>query len=258
MENNEKKLLIMSHSGGMDSTITLLQALHEGFYVLPINFLYGQKNFIETIAQQNIYNYLKERFPNQLIDTIKINLNEVIQKSLDTYQTLRDNNIVLEKTNEKFYTPNRNLLFMVLCATIGEIEALSNDYNELYLGLGIHKHSAQNYKKDYWDITPEFINRLKSLLELNDSMKVNIYSPFVDNYKSKIIETGLNLNFPLSLTWSCYDPISEQAKNDQNETIYKPCLKCEACLERESQANIIGFYDINKYEIKVNFHNKDV
>ena len=256
METNEKKLLIMSHSGGMDSTVTMLQALNEGFYVLPINFLYGQKNFIEVIAQQNIFNYLKERFPTHLLDTIKINLNSIIKNTIDKYQIIRDDNTILEKTDEKFYTPNRNLMFMVLCATIGEIEALANNFNEIYIGLGIHKHSAQNYKKDYWDITPEFINRLKSLLELNDSIKINIYSPFVNNYKSKIIETGLNLNFPLSLTWSCYDPIIENG--DSNESTYRPCLKCEACLERESQANHIGFYDINKYEIKVNFHNKDV
>ena len=49
MEN--KKLLIMSHSGGLDSTTVMVKALEDGFMVLPITFQYGQKNKKRFIYQ---------------------------------------------------------------------------------------------------------------------------------------------------------------------------------------------------------------
>ena len=33
-------------------------------------------------------------------------------------------------------------------------------------------------------------------------------------------------------------------------TLYEPCLKCEACLERQTQGEKAGVDDINDYEIK--------
>ena len=244
-----KKLLILSMSGGLDSTTTAFKAIEDDFDIQPITFDYGQKNYIEMVAQQNISKFMEQKFENRIKKTISINLNSLIGDTILQYQSLRDNGIIHEKTGEEFYTPNRNLMFMVLCATIGEVIAIQEDYSEISIGLGIHKHSTENYKKDYWDITPEFATRLQSLLSLNDSIKIDLYTPFVNEFKSGIIAKAIELNVPLPLTWSCYNPVIIQDEFNSDLKRFTPCKVCEACLERDSQAKKIGEYDINEYEI---------
>lgn len=240
----DKKLLVLSMSGGLDSATTAVQALEEGYIIQPIVFNYGQKNFIELVAQEKLQEFLEKRYPEKLLKRITISLDSFIKDIVIQYQNLRDSGEILKKTGEEFYTPNRNLLFMVIAATIGEIIALSNDFDQISVGLGIHKHSSENYKKDYWDITPQFANRLRKVLELNDSIKVDLYTPFVDSFKNEIIQRAIDLKLPLYLTWSCYNPKIE-------EGIYTPCKVCEACKERETQAKSIGVYDINNYSIQI-------
>jgi 7-cyano-7-deazaguanine synthase len=246
-----KKLLILSMSGGLDSATTAFEAMAEGYELQPIVFDYGQKNIIEMEAQKKIVKVLKDRYSKKVKETIHIDLNKLIGDTILQYQNLRDSEIIKEKSGEEYYTPNRNLMFMVLCATIGEVIALAEDYSEISIGLGIHKHSDENYKKDYWDITPEFANRLQSLLSLNDTVKISLYSPFVDKYKYHIIEKAIELDLPMYLTWSCYNPIKIEIDSFESKKTYeyKPCLKCEACLERASQGKKIGQYNLNDYSI---------
>lgn len=248
----KKKLLIASMSGGLDSATMVAHALAEGYDIQPIVFEYGQKNFIELVAQKRLVEHFGNQYPGMVRQTVTIDTTKIIQKFVFDYQELRDNDKILDATGEKFYTPSRNLMFMTICTVIGEIIAFANGYTEIAIGLGIHKHSAENYKKDYWDITPEFAIRLQHLLELNDSVQVTVYSPFVDQFKSGIISRAMELNLPVYLTWSCYDPdrVTEETHTGKI-TYFKPCLECEACLERESQAKKIGIYDINNYQIRL-------
>jgi 7-cyano-7-deazaguanine synthase len=242
-----KKLLIASMSGGLDSATLVAHALNEGYVVQPIVFNYGQKNFIELVAQERLENHFKNQFPELWRATISIDITKILNEFISQYQNLRDNGTVLERTGEEFYTPSRNLLFMVLSGLIGEIISLAEGFEAIALGLGIHKHSTENYKKDYWDITPEFATRLQTLLDLNDSVKVSVYSPFVNEFKSGIIARALELSLPVYLTWSCYNPVV--TANETGAKLFTPCKICEACLERASQAKEIGVYDINNYSI---------
>jgi 7-cyano-7-deazaguanine synthase len=245
-----KKLLIASMSGGLDSATLVAQALKEGFTIQPITFEYGQKNYIEKVAQQRLEDHFQLQYPELWRKTISIDITKILNEFISQYQIMRDTGEILEKTGEAFYTPSRNLLFMVLSGVIGEIISLAEGFETIALGLGIHKHSTENYKKDYWDITPEFAYRLEHLLELNDSVKISIYSPFKEKYKSDIIAKAQEIGLPIYLTWSCYDPIKKNMETTSQKTIrYEPCHKCEACLERASQAKKIGIYDINNYSI---------
>ncbi len=239
------KLCVVSHSGGLDSSTLMMKALREGFTVLPVNYNYGQKNVIEMTAQQNVWNAYKKEFPDTLMDTVVIDFTTVLGSAVETFQKNRDNGKAEETTAMKYYMPSRNLMFMAVSAVIGEI--LANDLNitELALGLGIHQHS-DIYAKDYWDISPDFANRLGDLLALNDNVKCTVYAPYKDRMKSAIIEDVLHLGVPYDLTWTCYDP------QKQGEDKYVPCHKCEACLERKTQAEPIHLDGvINDYSIKL-------
>ena len=244
------KLLICSHSGGLDSSTLIAKAIAEGYTVQPVSFTYGQKNEIEKIAQFNVWSEYKERYRDRIRECIHLDIGYMLGSFKDQYQKIRDNGLVHEKTELEFYTPFRNLVFSSVCAMIGEIQALNEDFKEIGIAIGVHKHSNKSYKKDYWDITPEFVKRLNSIFELNDGLCVSVYAPYVDEFKEAIIRDALDLDVPYHLTWSCYSP--EVTENEIDGTIYeehRPCLKCEACLERESQGLEHEVYDINDYII---------
>ena len=249
------KLCVVNSSGGLDSSTLMRKALDEGFKILPINYNYGQKNIVEMSAQKQIVNQFKKQFPDMIMDTIVIDFTQTFGDAIKTFQNNRDSGKTEDEIGMKYYMPSRNLLFMSTSAVIGEILALDENIKEIYLGLGIHKHS-DIYERDYWDISPEFAEKLQDLLSLNDSTSVKVYAPYKDSFKSKIIEDMVKFNIPYRLTWTCYDPvISYNEKIELN--LATPCKVCEACLERSTQANNVvdGFGEIiNDYTLEVNFN----
>ncbi|MFA7128240.1 MAG: 7-cyano-7-deazaguanine synthase [Sphaerochaeta sp.] len=241
----EKKLYVVSHSGGLDSTTMLAKALKEGNIVLPLNFNYGQKNVIEISAQQQSHNYFKNIYGDQLLDTINIDLTTSIGDPIKKFQINRDNGLSEEKHGMKYYMPSRNLLFLSLCAVVGEIIATEENYDHIIIGIGIHKHSDV-YERDYWDISPEFADRLNFLISLNDVIKITVDAPYKDKYKEDIIKDMMDLAVPYDLTWTCYDP------QEVKEGRYRPCHACEACLERQINAKSSSYEDIiNSYELTI-------
>lgn len=247
---NLNKLCIISHSGGLDSTTLMAKALAEGYIVQPIAFKYGQNHPIELVAQGLSWKVLKERYPEQLREPIFLNIGLLLGSIKNQYQEIRDSKKIEEKTELEYYTPFRNLVFSSLAAMVGEIVCLTEDLDELYVGIGVHKHSSESYKKDYWDITPEFVDRLNWLFQLNNGLECKVYAPYASKYKEAIIKDAIELNVPYKLTWTCYNP--ELLSSDENNTIYQPCNKCEACLERESQGIKAGVPDINNYHLEAN------
>jgi 7-cyano-7-deazaguanine synthase len=168
-----------------------------------------------------------------------------METSLKTWQKLRDSGGVQDKTELEFYTPSRNLLFSVMAAMIGEIAAMANDLKEVRVGLGVHKHETY---KNYWDITPAFVKKLYELLELNDCVEISMYAPYKDFTKKEIIQDAIRLGLPYELTWTCYNPV---VKETINGVIYKPCLECEACHERQKSGEEVGVTDINDYSLTI-------
>jgi 7-cyano-7-deazaguanine synthase len=240
-------------SGGLDSTTLFAKALNEGKRVLPVNFNYGQKNVVEMTAQQNVWNHYKAIYNDQLLDTIVIDLTNVIGDTIETFKKNRDNGKAEASTGMTYYMPSRNLLFMALSAVIGEIIANDDDIENISLGLGIHQHS-DIYAKDYWDISPAFASKLADLMDLNDNVNVTIYTPYKDGMKSEIIKDADLLKVPTELTWTCYNPIRYNTFEDEGvlKETYVPCHKCEACLERKSQASKTSLYQtINEYHTDI-------
>lgn len=244
------KLCVISMSGGLDSTTLCMKAIEDGYTVLPINIKYGQKNAVEKIAFKKIAKFFKRNFEDQFMDPIILDLESMLETSLGLYQKIRDSHQVKNATEMEFYTPSRNLVFSTLAAMIGEIAAIASSETEIKIGLGIHKH--QEYDRDYWDITREFVNRLDYLFKLNDCVKISMYSPYVDVPKSQIVNDAIRLGVPFEDTWTCYDPQEDILNGGQFIKTFIPCLKCEACVEREQAGQQAGVKDINKYSIVYN------
>ena len=245
------KLAIISMSGGLDSATLCAKALYEGYDIFILNFNYNQKNAVEMKAFDNLIDFYKREYISygRIIGVKKLNLKPIFNEFLDIWAEMRDNGEMKEESKHEFYTPSRNLLFAVISAVIGEIIALSKNYDEVNIGLGIHKHSTEAYgeHKDYWDITPEFAKRLQDLFSLNDVKNIKIYAPFAEDYKYKIVEAAKELKVPFNLTWTCYNPQKVGAD------LFVPCGECEACVERQLAGEKAGVPKINEYYITKEF-----
>jgi len=247
-EKFQRKLAIISMSGGLDSATLCAEALNQGYEVFVVNFNYNQKNIVELKAFDNLVEYFTKNYGSngKIIGVKKLNLKPLFDEFLNVWASLRDDDKIEEQSHHKFYTPSRNLLFSVISTVIGEIIAIDKDYSEISIGIGIHKHSEEAYgeHKDYWDITPEFAKRLQSIFDLNDVVKVNIFAPFVDKTKTEVVKRGMQLVVPFEKTWTCYDP-------QKLDKVFVPCGVCEACIERRNAGKAAGVMNINKYSVSL-------
>ena len=245
---SNKELVIISMSGGLDSDTLCAEALYQGKDVFILNFKYGQKNWVEKFAFEQLKQHFEQRtdLSGHIIGHRDLDLVNIFDDFIKLWTDMRDTGKMKEKSDHTYYTPARNLLFAVISTVVGEIIALARDYETVNIGLGIHQHSVAAYgeHKDYWDITPEFANRLQHLLALDNVKNIELFAPFADSFKRDIVRRAIKLDVPWTKTWTCYNP--------QNEHGYWiPCEKCEACIERQIAGNEAGVPDINNYRIKI-------
>ena len=245
-----RNLAVISMSGGLDSATLTAEALSQGKDVFVVNYNYGQKNAVEQIAFKNLLNYFKNRndFKGKIIGVKHLDSTPLFDEFLDVWIDMRNSGKMKEESHHTFYTPSRNLLFSVISAVVAEIIALNKDYDEFWVGLGIHKHSEAAYGKehrDYWDITSEFALKLQKVFELNDVKRANLFAPFMNKTKADVVKRAVELQVPIELTWTCYNPSIK-------EEVAIPCLECEACIERELAGKEANIENINNYFINLN------
>jgi len=220
-----KNVIILSHSGGLDSSTLLYYYLDKGHVVQTVNFQYGQINEIEQHCAKLIITAARVKYGKDLVpDPIVLDITNIATHSQDQ---------IFKKTGS-YYFPYRNLLFSTILLNIGESIKITKEV-DVTLALGIHKHLTYD---NYWDITSKFVDKLKALNDLNDS-KVEIDMPFVNLVKYEIIAETKRLGLPYKSTWTCYDPVIDG-------DIYVPCQKCDACIERGADMND---YSIHIYNV---------
>ena len=241
-----RKLCIISSSGGLDSTTLIYKVLNETDWdIILVSFNYGQVNRVELLAQEKIFKILKEsKFSKRVFSRVKLDI-----PIFDTIGLVNMQGIAGK--DHEFYTPSRNLLFSTTIASFGEAMAIRYNYGQVYLGMGLHKHTEEAYGDDgkesqYWDITPKFAKRLQKVFNLNDQMSIEIYAPYIKSFKKDIIKDVVKYKVPYKDTWTCYEP---HLVMENGTSIYTPCLECEACKERELNASGI-INDINDYNIE--------
>lgn len=212
-------------SGGMDS-VTLLHYLvkRENLKVSPITFLYGQKHSKEVAFAQ------KQALSLGCSDHLVLDLE--LLKPLFAMSALvsSDLNIpdikdVMGDPQPATYVPNRNMLFLALAVAYAETSNATDIY------YGAQKHDIYGY----WDTTPEFLERLNQVYQLNRKSPISILAPFVNYSKTDVLKLGLELGVDFSDTWSCY-------KGDE-----LACGSCPTCAERLKAFANLNIRDPLKY-----------
>ena len=210
------KHVVLSLSGGMDSSTLLLRCLKEYDSVTAISFDYGQKHRVELERAQDLVNYIN------LSRLTEPNINYQVIK-LDGLMPLLDSALVsggdevpeghYEEENMKAtVVPNRNKIF----SSIVQAAALSianRTKENCDIALGIHAGDHDIYP----DYRQEFRDANYEAFKLGnwDADRVNFFTPYLEGNKFTILQDGeklcedldLDFNGVYSRTMTSYKPI---------------------------------------------------
>lgn len=239
---------VIIFSGGLDSTVLLYDVvkkhLKKDEVLYCLNYFYGQKHSIECTAAQNIVDQLKNEIPNKVINH-NISLKHVfdyLKKSalLNGEYAVPKARDVLGDPQPLSYVPNRNMIMLSVAAGFAE----STEANEVYYGA-----QQADTLSGYWDASPEFLQSVNSLLNLNRKNQVTIKAPLMDLNKEDIIRLGTTNGAPFAKTWTCYDPQGEPASSAMPIS----CGECVACSNRIQGFINAGIKDPMKYKINIDW-----
>ena len=215
-----RKHVVVSLSGGMDSSTLLLRCLKEYDSVTAISFDYGQKHRVELERAQSLVDYINGNPEKPIKSCFPINYRQI---QLNGLVDLLDSALVTggEDVPEGHYAednmkatvvPNRNKIF----ASITQAVALSvanrtGDICDIALGIHAGDHAI------YPDCRQEFRDADDAAFRIGnwDAERVGYFTPYLDGNKFTILqdgevlceELGLDFNEVYSRTNTSYKPI---------------------------------------------------
>lgn len=247
MPNQAKNSVVLA-SGGTDSTLALVNAMHDnpGGEVHMLSILYGQKHKKEIEAAHNIYLH----YANIDDPVIKNGSLVVAHRVIDMGNPFAgaDSTLIdfdkgqpqlsyLEILESEGPSPtvvpfrNANLI------SIATAYAIINGCGLIYVGM--HATDAHNWA--YPDCTPEFLGAMANAIYVGSYQEVRLVFPLIWMHKVDVIKQGYALGIPFELTWSCY------------EGREKHCGLCPTCIERIEGFRQLGVADPVPYEVNVRF-----
>jgi 7-cyano-7-deazaguanine synthase len=225
-----KKHVVLSLSGGMDSSTLLLRCLKEYDTVTAISFDYGQKHRVELERAQSLVDYINEtQYTNQRApgllqgpkgDEKKITYRQI---KLDGLVDLLDSALVTggEEVPEGHYAeenmkatvvPNRNKIFASITQAIAlSISNKTGEQCDIAMGIHAGDHSI------YPDCRQEFRDADDHAFRMGnwEADKVGYFTPYLEGDKFTILqdgeilceELGLGFDEVYSRTMTSYKPI---------------------------------------------------
>lgn len=213
-------------SGGLDSLVSLALSKDAYNVELAITFDYGQKaSERELKSSKEIAKFYNIKHEIITLDWLK----NISKSTLTTNADIPilnnkelDNKSITEKSAQSVWVPNRNGLFINIAACYAD----AHDYTNIIIGA--NKEEGATFK----DNSLEFIQAVNTSLKYSVSNNVEVTAPLITMNKTEIVKSGLELNAPFKLVYSCYL---------NNE---KHCGRCESCLRLKRALELNNRYDI--------------
>ena len=238
------KNVVVSLSGGMDSSTLLLRCLSEYDNVTALSFDYGQKHRVELERAQQLVDYLEDKGHNVTYQVIK----------LDGLVNLLNSNLVqggedvpeghYEEDNMKAtVVPNRNKIFASITQAVA-LSAANANGNDTDIALGIHAGDHAIYP----DCRQEFRDADDAAFRIGnwEAEKVGYFTPYLETDKLGILKDGQKLAKELELD---FDQVYARTN-----TSYKPYpsgnsdYKSASSVERIEAFIALGVDDPVQYE----------
>jgi 7-cyano-7-deazaguanine synthase len=218
-------------SGGLDSTVTAAIAKSDGCELFFLTIAYGQRHAVEIERAREVAAAMGvSRHVVLSIDLRAIGgsaLTSDIDVPKDRDESARSRGIPVT------YVPGRNLIFLSLAAAHAEAVGASL----IYFGANVLDYSG------YPDCRPEFIRAFESAVNEGtragtEGKRFQVRAPLLTMTKAEIIQKGIQLEAPLHLTHSCYDPVGTRA-----------CGRCDSCIIRREGFTKAGVADPTEYAL---------
>jgi len=230
------KHVVVSLSGGMDSSTLLLRCLKEYDSVTALSFDYGQKHRVELDRAQSLVEYLNSCANCDTLKPINVTYRQI---KLDGLVDLLNSALVTggddvpeghyaEENMKATVVPNRNKIF----ASITQAVALSiaeKTGEQCDIAMGIHAGDFSIYP----DCRAEFRDADDVAFRLGNwgSEKVGYFTPYIDGMKFDILkdgevlcgELGLDFNEVYKRTNTSYKPIWHNLAFTNNEDEIVDC-----------------------------------
>jgi len=221
----ERKAFVLL-SGGLDSTTVLAHAIHQFDHsVEAVSIDYGQRHQKEIEAAREICEYYI--IPHTVL-SLRGLLEGVGVMLTDQSVEVPDISYADIKGVSPTYVPFRNGTMLSAITAFAQKYVMaqideavktsvaqgmqSTDFWKEYhtskakdlctIYFGAHAEDAQNWA--YPDCTPEFIGAMANAIYVGSYNTVRLVAPFMYDMKVDIVETGIDLDVPYELTWSCY------------------------------------------------------
>jgi 7-cyano-7-deazaguanine synthase len=202
-----KQNVVLSLSGGMDSSTLLLRCLKEYQTVTAISFDYGQKHRVELERAQSLVEYLNSNCEeNNCYRGCKVNyriikldgLSELLNSSLVTGGSEVPEGHYAEENQRQTVVPNRNKIFASITQAVALSIATQNN-ETCDIALGIHAGDFGVYP----DCRQEFRDADDHAFRVGnwESERVGYFTPYLHGDKFTILQDGeilcdeLGLNF---------------------------------------------------------------
>ena len=185
------KHVVVSLSGGMDSSTLLLRALKEYDSVTAMSFDYGQKHVVELQRAQALVDYLQENGQTVNYRVIKLDglvdlLNSALVSGGDDVPEGH-----YEQDNMKAtVVPNRNKIFASITQAVA-LSVANETQEQTDIALGIHAGDHAIYP----DCRQEFRDADDAAFRMGnwDHERVGYFTPYLEGDKFDILEDGLVL-----------------------------------------------------------------
>lgn len=233
-----KKHVVVSLSGGMDSSTLLLRCLKEFESVTAISFDYGQKHRIELERAQSLVDYLNSKGQKVTYRQIQLNgLVDLLDSALVTGGKDVPEGHYEQDNMKETVVPNRNKMF----ASISQAVALSvanRTESTCDIALGIHAGDHAVYpdcRQDFRD-ADDHAFRMGNW----DAERVGYFTPYLDTDKFGILqdgevlceELGLDFDEVYKRTNTSYKPIKWYTRPETNSYEWYSDYKSASSVER--------------------------
>ena len=232
------KSVVVSLSGGMDSSTLLLRTLSEYDNVIAVSFDYGQKHRVELERAQSLVNYLKEQGQQVKYQTIKLDgLTPLLNSALVEGGEEVPEGHYEQENMKATVVPNRNKIFSSIVQAIALSTANQND-STCDIALGIHAgdHAIYPDCRQEWRDADDQAFRVGNW----DVGRVGHFTPYLHTDKFGILQDGevlcselmLNFNEVYSRTNTSYKPIKWYSRKETNAYKWYSDYKSASSVER--------------------------